>query len=312
VPGIDRNIAPSSRRLTLVVVAALAAGCSHPRRPSEPVKLGKFAPQLPSPPPLPLAPAPPRQSGPKLGDVLDRGCSTKVVEGLSAQIIAEGNCLVPGAYVPLPERRNVTLGPAAYPYLREPARDALLGAVDQSNGRPLRVTSLLRTVAQQYLLNDWYQGKRCGIKLAAEPGQSRHEGGLAVDIRDPASWRRSLERQGFRWMGSRDRWHFEYVGEDADDGSAETESLDVKAFQRLHNRNHPDARIPEDGRFDAATERALRDAPADGFALGPVCAAAMAAQGTSAPAASPAGASAAPPAAASARSPANEPARPGG
>lgn len=213
------------------------------------------------------APKLPAAGGPTVADVLDDGCSTTIVMGLSEQIVAEANCMVPGAYARVPTLSNVTLSKAVFPYMQEPARDALVTALSKAKERPMKINSMLRTVAQQYLLYDWYKRKRCGIKLAAEPGSSNHQSGLAIDISEPGNWRKTLDRSGFRWMGKRDPWHFDYRG----DGSEDNEGLDVKAFQRLWNRNHPDEPIGDDGSFGPDTEEALRRAPADGFPVGPTC-----------------------------------------
>jgi D-alanyl-D-alanine carboxypeptidase len=208
---------------------------------------------------------PGQAAGRRVAEVLDSGCSTKVVKGLSKQIIEEGNCIQPGAYAKVPKLKNVTLGSAVFPYMRTPARDALVDAAKHGKRYDLRVNSMLRTVAQQYLLYDWYQRGRCGIKLAAKPGRSNHQSGLAVDISEPGTWKKIMRKYGFRWMGKKDRWHFDYTGEKAKRG------LDIKAFQRLHNRNNPDDRIPSDGDWGKTTARALRQAPADGYAVGAVC-----------------------------------------
>ena len=120
-------------------------------------------------------------------------------------------------------------------------------------------------MAQQYLLYDWYKRGRCGIKLAATPGRSNHQSGLAVDIAEPGTWKKIMRKHGFRWMGKKDRWHFDYDGEEARRG------LDVKAFQQLWNRNPPDDEIRADGDWGETTERALRMTPADGFPTGAIC-----------------------------------------
>ncbi len=219
------------------------------------------------------APAPAKASGgghgPTVADVLDSGCSTSVVNGLSEQIIAEGNCIEPGAYARMPELKNVSYGGAVFPYMLTPARDALRNAVERGKRYEMKINSMLRTVAQQYLLYDWYQRGRCGIKLAAAPGASNHQTGLAIDISAPGTWRQILSRAGFRWMGERDRWHFDFVGSD---GRAQArKGLDVEAFQRLWNRNHPDEPIRADGGWGDDTEQALRRAPVGGFPVGAVC-----------------------------------------
>jgi hypothetical protein len=243
--------------------------CSSPQSPEPAPSLSKFTEKLPKPVP---PPPPPPPIGPTVEEVLDDGCSTEVVVGLSEQIIAEGNCMRPGAYERFPVLANVELDAAVFPYMRRPARDALVEAVQARDEHALKINSMLRTVAQQYLLYDWYERGRCGIKLAALPGKSNHQGGLAVDVTPPRRWRGALSRHGFRWMGQRDRWHFDYVGDKAKKGSDdELEGLDIRAFQRLWNRNHPDEPITEDAQWGHGTERALRRAPAGGFAVGAVC-----------------------------------------
>ena len=219
-----------------------------------------------------LAPRPPRpaplRSDALLSDVIDHGCSTTVVRGLSEQIIAESNCLAPGAYGRVPTLGNLKLGDAVFPYMAVPARDALAAALRGSKHLEMRVNSMLRTVPQQYLLYAWYKRGRCGITLASVPGESNHQSGLAIDVSNPGDWRKTLTRHGFRWLGSKDKWHFDYTK----GRGGSRPGLDVLAFQRLWNRNHPDDLVPATGAFDAKTEERLRKAPASGFALGATCA----------------------------------------
>ncbi|HHH10629.1 MAG TPA: hypothetical protein ENK23_00940, partial [Sorangium sp.] len=232
--------------------------------------LSEQLPPLPQPPPVVAMSARPAKVDPAdrlVVDVLNRGCSTVVVKALSEQIIAEGNCIQPGSYTRVPRAKNVAMGKAVFPYMRKPARDALVKAVKRGKRYNMTINSMLRTVAQQYLLFDWYQRGRCGIKLAAEPGTSNHQGGLAIDIREPGTWRKILTKQGFRWLGKKDRWHFDYLGRTA----PITKGLDILAFQQLWNRNHPADTIAEDGHWSEETEAALRRAPVAGFELGPEC-----------------------------------------
>jgi hypothetical protein len=214
-----------------------------------------------------------------VADVLDHAsCSTEVVKGLSEQIIAEENCIHPASYKRIPDKlHNATLEETVFPYLMQPAHDALLQALESNRAEAMMINSMLRTIAQQYLLYDWYKRGRCSIKLAASPGRSNHQSGLAIDIAQPARWRTRLARHGFHWMGKKDRWHFDYVGKTREEKEnakrlAETVAgLDVKAFQRLWNRNHPDEKIPEDGEFEKPTEAALRRTPVQGFTVGASC-----------------------------------------
>jgi MYXO-CTERM domain-containing protein len=205
--------------------------------------------------------------GLSVDEAVSSGCSTKQVEGLSLQIIAQGNCNAPGAFSELSPPSNVNLGSAVLPYLEEPARDALLSALNQNAGTQMQINSMLRTVAQQYLLYRWYQLGQCGIGLAATPGSSNHETGLAIDIQQYSTWRPTLEAKGFKWLGSNDPVHFDYVGP----GAVNHLGLDVLSFQQLWNINHPEDPIAEDGAYGPQTEARLKQSPAEGFPLGADC-----------------------------------------
>jgi hypothetical protein len=194
-------------------------------------------------------------------------CTTASVDGLSRQIIAQARCLKPNAFVPLPSRPNLVIASQVFPYLELEARDHLLKAVDARPKLKMTVNSALRTLAQQYLVWRWSASKRCGVPLATPPGESNHEVGVALDIAEAGSWRPLLEAQDFKWLGASDRVHFDYKGSAATPGS----STDVLAFQKLWNRNHPTDKINEDGRYSPNVEQRLKQAPPDGFKLGPSC-----------------------------------------
>ncbi|UQA56121.1 M15 family metallopeptidase [Polyangium aurulentum] len=194
-------------------------------------------------------------------------CSTSSVKGLSLQIINEARCMNGDAYVQVPKLANVTFGSAVFPYLEKPAKDALVAALKANPSRSMTINSGLRTVAQQYLLYRWYQQGRCGIGLAAKPGSSNHETGLALDISQYSAWKSSLTSRGFKWLGSGDPVHFDYAGS----GAVSHKGLDVKAFQRLWNRNHPEDKIDTDGVWGPQTEARMKKSPTKGFAKGPTC-----------------------------------------
>ncbi len=194
-------------------------------------------------------------------------CSTSSVAGLSKQIIAQSRCIDPNAFVRVPERPNLVKRAGVFLYMAAPARDRLLSALDANRKKTLVVTSALRTVAQQYLLSSWGSNHRCGIELAALPGKSNHESGLALDISHPETFRSALEAHGFAWLGAKDRVHFDYRGK----GAVARNAIDVMAFQQLWNKNHPEDRISENGRYTSQTERRLMKSPASGFALNPQC-----------------------------------------
>jgi hypothetical protein len=195
------------------------------------------------------------------------GCSTASVKALSQQIIDEASCLKPGAYALLPALSNVTVDPSVFPYLEQPARDQLVLAAKAHPSSALTLNSMLRTVAQQHMLYRWSLTGACGIGLAAWPGTSNHESGLAVDLEPHATWRPRLEARGFHWLGASDPVHFDYVGL----GAVDHGGLDVLAFQRLWNRNNPGDPIAEDGDYGSQVESRLQKSPAAGFAKGASC-----------------------------------------
>jgi hypothetical protein len=206
-------------------------------------------------------------AGRTVAQAASASCSTSIVSGLSRQIIAEARCLNPDAFVKVPARKNLVAGSNVVLYLEAPARDHLLRALDAHPELTMTVNSALRTIAQQVLLSQWGAKKRCGVKLAATPGESNHESGLALDVSESSAWRKALEKEGFRWYGSKDPVHFDYAGP----GAVDHRGLDVRAFQRLWTRNHPDDPLAETGRLDARTSVRLSRSPASGFPVGARC-----------------------------------------
>jgi hypothetical protein len=128
------------------------------------------------------------------------------------------------------------------------------------------VTSALRTLAQQYLLYRWYRQGRCNIGLAADPGTSNHESGLAVDLSNYRTFRSALEGHGYSWYGPGDLVHFDYVA-----GGTDIRRYSVRAFQKLWNANHPNDQIAVDGVWGPATASRLARTPAAGFSSGATC-----------------------------------------
>lgn len=194
------------------------------------------------------------------------GCSTSVVRPLSEQLIGEIQCLAPGAMGRIDDIPGLSLGAAASAWLQAPAASALRDAV-VAGGGGLSVNSTLRTLPQQLMLYRWYLAGSCGITLAARPGTSPHESGLALDTSDYSAWRTRLEAHSWRWLGSSDLPHFDFIG----GGTMDIEGLSVLAFQRLWNRNHPEDVIAEDGAYGPQTEARLLRSPAEGFPVGPGC-----------------------------------------
>jgi uncharacterized protein (TIGR03382 family) len=191
-------------------------------------------------------------------------CSTAVVRGLSLQIADEVGCANPTGLVKFAAGGNLQItSNAVLPYLSARARTDLM---DVAKSRTVQVNSAFRTVAQQYLLYRWYQLGRCGITAAATPGRSNHESGRALDLANYSSLIGPMGTQGWSHSVPGDPVHFDHLA------SPDIRGRDVAAFQRLWNRNHPNDKIAEDGVYGPQTEARLRQAPAEGFAIGASCA----------------------------------------
>ena len=146
------------------------------------------------------------------------------------------------------------------PLLQKPAYQALLSALATTN-QTMTVTSSFRLVPQQTILYDWYLMGLCGITLAYKPGNSSHESGLAIDIRDHEKWIDILAKFDWQWMGSSDVVHFTYIGKEA----LPQYRLNVLAFQKLWNCNNPGDLLEESGVYDDETDQRVLKSPADGF-----------------------------------------------
>ncbi|HEY2746349.1 MAG TPA: M15 family metallopeptidase [Polyangia bacterium] len=194
------------------------------------------------------------------------GCSTFIVDGLSKQLIAEENCIAANTLVSFGGKKGISIGSNVYPYL-EPKAAAGLEAAGASS--TLSVTSAFRTLAQQYLLYRWYENGTCGISLAAVPGNSNHETGIAVDLSNYSSEIGNMSNHGWtHTYPSSDPVHFDYTA----GGTTDLRHDSVLAFQRLWNLNNPNAKIGEDGDYGPITASKVAAAPATGFAKGSTCA----------------------------------------
>ncbi|HVK67728.1 MAG TPA: M15 family metallopeptidase [Polyangium sp.] len=264
------NARPTQFRVLALAAALVAtpvfAGCIAEAPPEE---LGGEANGAESPEPVDTADE--AVAGSTVAQAAASSCSTSSVKGLSLQIIAEARCLNPDAYVPLTKTSNVTFGSATFAFLEKPAADRLTAALKENSGKSMTINSALRTVAQQYMLYNWYQTGRCSISLAAKPGASNHETGLALDVSEYSSWKTVLTNKGFKWLGSSDAVHFDYAGT----GAVSYKGLDVKAFQRLWNRNNPNDTISVDGAWGPQSEARMKKSPAGGFAKGATCGSAI-------------------------------------
>lgn len=92
--------------------------------------------------------------------------------------------------------------------MRRDAAAAFEKAIAESGSTP-SVTSSFRTREQQERLYKlWLEGKG---NLAAKPGTSRHEFGLAIDARGSEDWERAMVRNGFKRTVKSEPWHWEYA-----------------------------------------------------------------------------------------------------
>lgn len=197
-------------------------------------------------------------------DVINgQACGTAAVRGLSLQIIAEMNLLVPNVLVSIEGLNIKATSLAVNPYLQPAAKEALRRAI-AARGKTLTINSAYRTIAQQFLLRSWFEMGSCGITAAALPGRSNHEDGLALDTSDFNDWIVALEDERWEWFGrfSTDDVHFTFkdVGVRDDIGD-----IGVKAFQRLWNTHNPNDLIQADGIWGDQTAARLRISPAEGF-----------------------------------------------
>ncbi len=192
------------------------------------------------------------------------GCSTAVVIGLSKQIAQEAGCEDPTSFVSFQGATGITLASnAVLPFLQKDARTDL-EAVAKADS--LDVTSALRTLAQQYLLYEWFEQGKCGITAAATVGDSNHEGGRAVDLGNYADVITVMADHGWAHDVPGDVVHFDHTASPDDRGE------DIKAFQVLWNANNPSDQIGVDGEYGPETEARLQKSPAAGFVVGASCA----------------------------------------
>jgi len=182
------------------------------------------------------------------------GCSTSPVKGLSDQIMRELNNM--GYRFVNMNTQWIRCSGGCNNVLQDVAHNALVRAA-QSKNDYITLNSAWRSSAEQYVLYRWQGG--CGIQIAAKPGQSNHESGLAIDVAYYDYWRTALQNNGWRWYGSGDLVHYDYVA-----GGTDLRSANLKAFQRLWNR-HTGSHIAEDGIYGPETANALYNAPCGGW-----------------------------------------------
>jgi hypothetical protein len=249
------------------LIAALAAGCG--------ATTGN--PEMATPTPTPTADPTPTTTGtatptptpgPAVSQYANDGvtCSTSVIEPLSAQLVAELDCLDPGVLSEMPASGQIDVT-GIFDFLQTSAGSTLPTVVAARPGVTMQVTSALRTLPQQYLLYAWFQQGRCGIAAAATPGTSKHEGGLSLDLHDASSWSTAMQASPWLWANPSDPTHFDFTGS----GTTDIHGESVMAFQRLWNLNNPGDAIAEDGIYGPMTGARVALTPSTGFAIGDEC-----------------------------------------
>lgn len=199
-----------------------------------------------------------------VGTAVGSSCSTATVRGLAAQIAREVDCMSPASLVRFKATSKIKFtSSAVLPFLHGGAKHDL--DVVAAN-HPLRVNSGYRTLPQQYLVYRWWGAGRCGIRAAARPGTSNHESGRAVDLANWSTRVGAMASHHWAHTVPGDPVHFDHLT------SPDNRGKDVRAFQRLWNRNHPGDKIAVDGDYGPQTAARLKRAPAKGFAKGPQCA----------------------------------------
>ncbi|MCB9543687.1 MAG: D-alanyl-D-alanine carboxypeptidase family protein [Myxococcales bacterium] len=211
-----------------------------------------------------------------VADVIrNRGCSTAPLRALDEQIARELACIAPGTMKRIDDIPGLTLGGGARTFIQADAADALRRVVRQTGA--LTLNSGWRSVAQQHVLKSW-EGS-CGIGVAAAPGNSNHQSGLALDIAQygTSGVRTALRNAGFSWYcdyrnsgrlsGCGDPVHFDYFS------GTDLRPHAVRAFQKLWNRNNPNDRIAEDGSWGPQTAARVSRSPLEGFRTVASCAA---------------------------------------
>ncbi|AFY96161.1 peptidoglycan-binding protein [Chamaesiphon minutus] len=200
--------------------------------------------------------------------IRERNVETGRVSGLSRQIIAQMNTLQTGILVNFESLPGINSSGEAHLnlYLQAGAREALRAAlrsgIAQQPSLRMTINSAFRTVAQQHILYRVYQRDPKLIPLAAKPGNSNHEDGLAIDVNNYNAWKTYLLANGWQWLGGNDPVHFFNTN-----GRDDISTLGVKAFQSLWNRYNPTDRMTVDGNFGDQTAAKMDRCPIRGFSV---------------------------------------------
>ena len=125
-------------------------------------------------------------------------CQSHLVSGLSNQLLRTHTCTSPDSLVPF-SHRNITMNTGVNAYGTPEMVAALYRVAD---GGALHVNSAFRTVVIQLAFYETdLPGGDDGCYHPASPGNSNHEFGNAVDIRNGGSMVSRMTAQGFVWFG---------------------------------------------------------------------------------------------------------------
>ena len=200
--------------------------------------------------------------------IQSRNVDTGRVSGLSRQIIAQMNTLQTGILINFERLPGISnSGESSLNlYLQAGAKESLRAALREGIAKQpslkMTINSAYRTVAQQHILYQVYQRDRQLIPLAAKPGNSNHEDGLAIDVSNYSAWKPYLLTHGWQWLGGNDPVHFF-----ENNGRDNVGNLGVQAFQSLWNKYNPNDRMTVDGNFGAQTAAKMDRCPIGGFSL---------------------------------------------
>ena len=132
-----------------------------------------------------------------MSDVIRLVVVRLVTEPIGHAIALEMECLGDSLVRRIDDIQGLRFGDGVRPFLQADAALALKRVVEHVGS--LTLNSGWRSVAQQMVLKEW-EGS-CGIGVAATPGRSFHQSGLAIDTGNYRSQfvRQTLAENGFTW-----------------------------------------------------------------------------------------------------------------
>jgi murein L,D-transpeptidase YcbB/YkuD len=197
-----------------------------------------------------------------------RTVDTGRVSGLSRQIIAQMNTLQAGILLNFESLPGISSSGESHLNLylqsgaKESLRVALRAGIAKQPSLKMTINSAYRTVSQQHILYQVFRRDPKLIPLAAKPGNSNHEDGLAIDVNNYSAWKPYLLAHGWHWLGGNDPVHFF-----ENNGRDDVGMLGVKAFQTLWNRYNPNDLMTVDGNFGDQTAAKMDRSPIAGFGI---------------------------------------------